>query len=53
MPACRTPRSRERLFLVEGTVKAYVSAVLSRLEVRNRVQAAILAYEAGLVPAAE
>ena len=38
-----------RLFLVEGTVKAYVSAVLSRLEVRNRVQAAILAYEAGLV----
>ena len=40
----------ERLFLVEGTVKAYVSAVLSRLEVRNRVQAAVLAYEAGLVP---
>jgi DNA-binding NarL/FixJ family response regulator len=40
----------ERLFLVEGTVKAYVSAVLSRLEVKNRVQAAVLAYEAGLVP---
>jgi len=39
----------ERLFLVEGTVKAYVSAVLSRLEVRNRVQAAVVAYEAGLV----
>jgi DNA-binding NarL/FixJ family response regulator len=39
----------ERLYLVEGTVKAYVSAVLSRLEVRNRVQAALLAYEAGLV----
>jgi DNA-binding NarL/FixJ family response regulator len=39
----------ERLFLVEGTVKAYVSAVLSRLEVKNRVQAAVLAYEAGLV----
>ncbi len=38
-----------RLFLVEGTVKAYVSTLLSRLEVRNRVQAAILAYEAGLV----
>ncbi|GAB2592924.1 DNA-binding response regulator [Paractinoplanes abujensis] len=38
-----------RLFLVEGTVKAYVSSVLSRLEVRNRVQAAIVAYEAGLV----
>ena len=42
-----------QLYLVEGTVKAYVSAVLSRLEVRNRVQAAILAYEAGLVTAAE
>jgi DNA-binding NarL/FixJ family response regulator len=42
----------ERLFLVEGTVKAYVSAVLSRLDVRNRVQAAVLAYEAGLVPPA-
>lgn len=39
----------ERLFLVEGTVKAYVSAVLNRLEVKNRVRAAVLAYEAGLV----
>lgn len=39
-----------QLFLVEGTVKSYVSAILTRLEVRNRVQAAIVAYEAGLVP---
>ncbi|WP_017572067.1 response regulator [Nocardiopsis halotolerans] len=39
----------ERLFLVEGTVKSYVSAILNRLEMRNRVQAAILAHEAGLV----
>ncbi|MFH8751516.1 response regulator [Streptomyces rimosus] len=38
-----------RLYLVEGTVKAYVSAVLARLGLKNRVQAAILAYEAGLV----
>ncbi|GAA2592891.1 response regulator transcription factor [Actinomadura fulvescens] len=38
-----------RLHVVEGTVKAYVSAILMRLEVRNRVQAAIIAYEAGLV----
>jgi DNA-binding NarL/FixJ family response regulator len=37
-----------RLFLVEGTVKSYVSAILGRLGMRNRVQAAILAYEAGL-----
>lgn len=40
----------KRLFLVEGTVKSYVSAILTRLGVRNRVQAAIIAYEAGLVP---
>lgn len=38
-----------RLYLVEGTVKAYVSTLMSRLGVRNRVQAAILAHEAGLV----
>lgn len=40
-----------RLYLVEGTVKAYVSTILVRLDVRNRVQAAIVAYEAGLVHA--
>ncbi|MGW8485194.1 response regulator [Streptomyces sp. NPDC055886] len=39
-----------RLHLVEGTVKAHVSAVLAKLGVRNRVEAAIAAYEAGLVP---
>ncbi|TDB73411.1 response regulator transcription factor [Micromonospora sp. KC721] len=39
----------QRLFLVEGTVKSYVSTILSRLQVRNRVQAAIVAHEAGLV----
>ncbi|GHC89081.1 DNA-binding response regulator [Nocardiopsis terrae] len=38
----------ERLFLVEGTVKSYVSAILNRLGMKNRVQAAILAHEAGL-----
>lgn len=37
------------LKLAEGTVKAHVSAVLLRLDLNNRVQAAILAYEAGLV----
>ncbi|MGC0330388.1 DNA-binding NarL/FixJ family response regulator [Streptomyces sp. SAI-170] len=42
------PEIAARLHLVEGTVKAYVSAVLERLGVRNRVQAAIVAYEAGL-----
>ncbi|MET9350217.1 response regulator transcription factor [Streptomyces termitum] len=40
----------ERLHLVEGTVKAHVSAVLTKLGVRNRVEAAIAAHEAGLLP---
>ncbi|QUH05373.1 response regulator transcription factor [Saccharopolyspora erythraea] len=38
-----------RVHVVEGTVKAYVSTILNHLGFRNRVQAAILAYEAGLV----
>jgi DNA-binding NarL/FixJ family response regulator len=37
-----------RLHLVEGTVKGHVSAILTRLELRNRVQAAVLAHEAGI-----
>jgi DNA-binding NarL/FixJ family response regulator len=38
-----------RLNVVEGTVKVFVSSILRRLEVANRVQAAIIAFEAGLV----
>jgi DNA-binding NarL/FixJ family response regulator len=38
-----------RLHVVEGTVKAHVSAVLARLGLKNRVQLAILAYEGGLL----
>ena len=37
------------LYVVEGTVKAHVSAVLAQLGLKNRVQLAILAYEAGLL----
>jgi DNA-binding NarL/FixJ family response regulator len=38
-----------RLSIVEGTVKVFVTSILRRLGVANRVQAAIVAYEAGLV----
>lgn len=38
-----------RLHVVEGTVKSYVSQILNRLDERNRVRAAILAHEAGIV----
>jgi DNA-binding NarL/FixJ family response regulator len=38
-----------RLHVVEGTVKVFVTSILRRLDVVNRVQAAIIAFEAGLV----
>jgi len=38
-----------RLFLSNATVKDHVSSILVKLGVNNRVQAAVLAYEAGLV----
>jgi DNA-binding NarL/FixJ family response regulator len=40
----------QRLHLVEGTVKGHVSAILARLGLSNRVQAALLAHDAGLTP---
>ncbi|MFI6097963.1 response regulator [Lentzea sp. NPDC051213] len=39
-----------RIHVVEGTVKVYVSTILRQLGVRNRVQAAIIAHESGLIP---
>lgn len=37
-----------RLHMSEATVKTYVSRILAKLECENRVQAALLARDAGL-----
>jgi DNA-binding NarL/FixJ family response regulator len=41
------------LFLGEGTIKTHVSSVLTKLGLRDRMQAVIFAYESGLIEPGE
>jgi DNA-binding NarL/FixJ family response regulator len=41
------------LFLGETTVKTHVARILQKLELRDRVQAVVFAYEVGLVAPGE
>lgn len=43
----------EQFVLSEGTVKVHVGRILTKLGLRDRVQAIVLAYESGLVEAGE
>jgi DNA-binding NarL/FixJ family response regulator len=39
----------QALFLSEPTIKTYVTRILAKLQLRDRVQAVVLAYECGLI----
>ena len=45
----RTPKSPQRLTIGETTVKTHVGNILMKLDVRDRAQAVVAAYESGLV----
>ena len=47
--AAPTPRSASVLYLSVPTVKTHVSSILTKLDLNNRVQIALLAHDAGLL----
>jgi DNA-binding NarL/FixJ family response regulator len=50
MAAARSNREiAEELYLSEGTVKVHVRSILTKLHLRDRVQAVVLAYETGIL----
>jgi DNA-binding NarL/FixJ family response regulator len=50
MAAARSNREiADELYLSEGTVKVHVRSILTKLNLRDRVQAVVLAYETGIL----
>lgn len=39
----------DRLYLSEATIKSHVSSILSKLGLKDRVEAVVCAYESGFV----